>query len=69
MNANQEICVHWSLSAVNYSLEKSHRFLVVRDEHVFVVAIMVEHHFVVFALFSGNLQCFFTQCAADAKFV
>jgi hypothetical protein len=30
-------------------LEKSHRFLVVRDEHVFVVAVMVEHHFVVFA--------------------
>ena len=35
--------------AVNYSLEKSHRFFVVRDEHIFVVAVMVEHHFVVFA--------------------
>ena len=37
------------LRNLSYSLEKSHRLFIVRDEHIFVVAIMVEHHLVVFA--------------------
>ncbi len=44
-----KIYVHPFSLTVNHSLEKSHCFLVVRDEHIFVIAVMVEHHFVVFA--------------------
>lgn len=49
MNANQKIYVHPSLSVVNYFLKKSHRLLMIRDQHIFVVAVMVEHHCVVFS--------------------
>jgi hypothetical protein len=47
MNANRKLNLRSSVA--NFFLEKSHRFFVVRDEHIFIVAIMVEHHFVVFA--------------------
>ena len=41
--------IHPYVTVANHTLEKSHRFLIVRDEHVLCLTIMIEHHQVVFA--------------------